>query len=119
MEHGSGHALGAMGALVGGNVRSILLGRSHSSLGLSARLGRALVGFGVLGLLCMVAYFVDLGTGLAVLVGLVERGVVYPFLLGLTCVGRAIVCAPSAEACRHASSEYAASSYRAAREKRR
>lgn len=98
MEHGGGHALGAMGAFVGGNVLSILLGRAHAQLGLSARLGKALVGFGMLGLVCMVGYFVGLGTGLAVLVGLVERGVVYPFLLGLVCVGRAIVRTPSADA---------------------
>jgi len=98
MEHGGGHALGAMGAFVGGNVLSILLGRAHAQLGLSARLGRALVAFGVLGLQFMVGYFVDVGTELFELVGLVERGVVYPFLLGLVCVGRASVRAPSADA---------------------
>jgi hypothetical protein len=90
MEHGGGHALGAMAAFIGGNLLSILLGRVHQCLGLSARLGRALVVFGAIGLLSMLAYFADVISGLNLLIGLVERGIVYPFLTGLICTGIAI-----------------------------
>lgn len=90
LEHGGGHALGAMAAFIGGNALAILLGRMYQQVELSPRRGRALVAFGVIGLLSMVGYFADLMSGLNVLVGLVERGIVYPFLIGLICVGATI-----------------------------
>lgn len=87
------HGLGAMAAFVGGNVLVILLGRRPQLLGLSRRLGTLLVAAGVVGLTFMVAYFVDVSS-VNVLIGLVERGVVYPFLAGLIAVGAAIWRAP-------------------------
>jgi hypothetical membrane protein len=92
MKDGTGnfHALGATAGFIGGNVLAILLGSTHRRLGLSPRLGRALVTLGVIGLLSMVAYFADLISGANVLIGLVERGAVYPFLIGLICAGAAI-----------------------------
>lgn len=87
MEHGSGHALGAMAAFIGGNVLAIAVGVMSQRIGLSPRLGRMLVAFGSLGLCAMVAYFVDLASGLNVLLGLVERAIVYPFLFGIAWTG--------------------------------
>jgi len=92
MNDGTGdlHALGALAGFVGGNVLAIVLGSMHRRVGLSPRLGRALVTVGVIGLVSMVAYFADLVSGLNVLVGLIERGAVHPFLLGLGCAGVAL-----------------------------
>jgi hypothetical membrane protein len=87
MEQGSGHAIGAMAAFIGGNLLAIVVGVMHQRIGLSPRLGRALIAFGALGLCAMVAYFVDLGSGFNVLLGLVERAVVYPFLFGILWLG--------------------------------
>lgn len=87
MEHGSGHALGAMAAFIGGNVLSVGVGVLHERLGLPAKLGRALIAAGAVGLCAMVGYFVDLASGFNVLLGLVERAIVYPFLLGVVCIG--------------------------------
>jgi hypothetical membrane protein len=87
MEQGSGHAIGAMAAFIGGNLLSIAVGVMHQRIGLSPKLGRALIAFGTLGLCAMVAYFVDLASGFNVLLGLVERAVVYPFLIGIVCIG--------------------------------
>lgn len=87
MEHGSGHALGAMAAFIGGNLLSIGVGIMHQRVGLPSKLGHALFAAGMVGLCAMVTYFVELGCGLNVLLGLVERAIVYPFLFGIVCMG--------------------------------
>ncbi len=87
MEHGSGHALGAMAAFIGGNLLAIAVGVMHQRTGLPLKLGRALVAFGSLGLGAMVAYFVALVSGFNLLLGLVERAIVYPFLIGNMWIG--------------------------------
>ncbi|GAA0241524.1 DUF998 domain-containing protein [Cryptosporangium japonicum] len=84
------HGLGALLAFVAGNVLSILLGRSYRSLGVSRRLGRTLVTFGAAGLVSLVAFGVVLGSGAGILIGLVERGILYPFLVGFVLLGRAL-----------------------------
>ena len=92
LKDGTGdfHALGATAGFIGGNALAILLGSMHQRIGLSPKLGRALVTVGVIGLLSMVAYFADLISGANVLIGLVERGAVHPFLIGLICAGASI-----------------------------
>ncbi|MFG1615952.1 DUF998 domain-containing protein [Nonomuraea wenchangensis] len=92
MNDGTGdfHALGALAGFIGGNVLAIVLGSMHGRVRLSLRLGRTLVAVGVIGLVSMVAYFADVISGANVLVGLIERGAVHPFLIGLTCAGVSI-----------------------------
>lgn len=89
MNDGTGdfHALGAIAGFVGGNVLAIALGSMHRRVGLSARLGRVLIAVGVLGLVSTVAYFADVMSGINVLIGLIERGAVHPFLIGLCFAG--------------------------------
>jgi hypothetical membrane protein len=84
------HGLGAMAGFIGGNALVILLGRMHRRVRLSPGIGRGLVIAGVAGLLSMVAFFADVTSGANVLIGLVERGVIYPFLIALGCAGAAI-----------------------------
>ena len=74
------HGLGAMAAIVGGNVLIILLGRLHRQLG-------AIVMLGAFGLVSTVAFLAVAGSGANVLVGLAERCAVYPVLIGLICAG--------------------------------
>jgi hypothetical membrane protein len=92
MNDGTGdfHALGALAGFIGGNVLAIVLGSVHRRVGLSPKLGRALVTVGVIGLVSMVAYLADVISGANVLVGLIERGAVHPFLIGLICAGASI-----------------------------
>jgi hypothetical membrane protein len=81
------HGLGAFTAFGGGNVLAILIGRSHRLLGVSRRLGRALVALGILGFVSLVAFMAVLGSGADVLIGFFERGVIYPFLIGFIVLG--------------------------------
>lgn len=80
------HGLGAMAAIVGGNVLAIVLGRMYRLIGVPRGRARAMVVLGVLGLVSLVGFFAVAGTG-ASLIGLVERCAVYPLLLALVCAG--------------------------------
>ncbi|WNV87036.1 DUF998 domain-containing protein [Umezawaea sp. Da 62-37] len=85
------HGLGAAVGFISGNVLAILIGRTRESLGLSRGLGRALVMAGVVGFASLVAYGVILALGTSPVIGLVERGIVDPFLAGFIAVGVALV----------------------------
>jgi hypothetical membrane protein len=84
------HGLGAFAAFVSGNVLVILLGRAHRLLGVSPRRGRALVVLGMVGFVSLVTFLAVLTSGANVLIGLFERGVIYPFLIGYILVGAAL-----------------------------
>jgi peptidoglycan/LPS O-acetylase OafA/YrhL len=81
------HGLGAAASFVAGNALVILVGRAHRLLGVSRRLGRALVGLGMFGFVSLAAFVAVLTSGTDVLTGLVERGVNYPFLIGFIVLG--------------------------------
>lgn len=81
------HGLGAMVAIVGGNVLVIVLGRVHRLIGVPAKPAKAMVVLGVFGLVSLVGFLALAGSGANVLIGLVERCAVYPLLIGLVCAG--------------------------------
>ncbi len=89
MNDGTGayHGLGAMAAIVGGNVLVIVLGRVHRLIGVPPKPARAMVVLGVLGLVSLVGFLALASSGANVLIGLVERCAVYPLLIGLVCAG--------------------------------
>lgn len=84
------HGLGALLAFISGNVLAILIGRAHQFLGVSRRLGSALVVLGILGLASLVVFGAILASGAGVLIGFFERGIVYTFLIGFIIVGAAL-----------------------------
>lgn len=89
------HSIGAFAGFLGGNVLTIVLGRSRERLGLPVTTGRALVTVGIVGLVSMACYLalivrsVD-GATIGV-IGLIERGATHPFLVATLCAGAAIV----------------------------
>ena len=91
-DNGTGdyHGLGAFAAIVGGNALAILLGTMHRSVGTSPRTGKALVVLGTTGLLSFAGFTAVVMSDGRTLVGLVERGAVYPYLIGFVCAGAAI-----------------------------
>lgn len=84
------HGLGALAAIVGGNVLVIVLGRLRRLIGVARRPGGAMVWLGAFGLVSMVGFLAVAGSGANVLIGLVERCAVYPLLFGLLCAGGSI-----------------------------
>ena len=89
-DDGDYHGLGAFAAIVGGNVLVILLGRTHRLIGISPRTGKILVALGVIGLISLAGFLAVVMSEAGILIGLVERGAVYPYLIGLICAGAAI-----------------------------
>lgn len=85
------HGLGAALAFISGNVLAIMLGRAYQLLGVSRRLGRTLTVLGTVGLLSLVAFGVVLASGAGILIGLFERGIIYPFLIGFVVLGRGLL----------------------------
>jgi hypothetical membrane protein len=100
MTDGTGdfHLLGAIAGFVAGNILAIVLGSMRRRVALPPTVGKALIAAGVVGLLAMAAYFTDLISGANVLVGLIERGIIYPFLVGLICAGAALLARPALRA---------------------
>ncbi|MGW8379466.1 DUF998 domain-containing protein [Streptomyces sp. ODS28] len=95
LQDGTGeyHSMGAFAGFTGGNVLVIVLGRRRQRIGVSARTGRALITVGVIGLLSMLLYLtliISSGGNAIGIIGLIERGAVHPFLIGLACAGAAI-----------------------------
>jgi hypothetical protein len=84
------HSLGAMAAIVGGNILVIVLGRLRRHLGISRRTGKTMVLLGAFGLVSTAAFITVAGSGANVLIGLVQRCAVYPFLIGLIYAGVSI-----------------------------
>ena len=84
------HGMGAMAAIMGGNVLIIVLGRMHSRLAINRKPANTMVALGAFGLASLVAFLAVAGSGTNILVGLVERCAVYPVLVGLICAGVSI-----------------------------
>ncbi|WP_431886418.1 DUF998 domain-containing protein [Micromonospora wenchangensis] len=84
------HGIGAILAFVSGNVLVILLGRAYRLLGMSSGLGRLLTMSGTFGLLSLVVFGTMVASGAGVLIGLFERGIIYPFLIGFVLAGAAL-----------------------------
>ncbi len=95
LDNGTGefHSMGAFAGFIGGNVLAIVLGRRRERIGISPRMGRALITVGVIGLVSMVLYLamiVTAGDTPIGIIGLIERGAVHPFLIGLLCAGASL-----------------------------
>jgi len=84
------HSLGAMAAIVGGNILIILLGRMYRDLGIGRKTGKAMMMLGAFGLVSMMGFLAVASSGANVLVGLVERCAVYAVLFGLIYAGVSI-----------------------------
>ncbi|MFI0424443.1 DUF998 domain-containing protein [Spongiactinospora sp. 9N601] len=84
------HFLGAVLGFLSGNVLIILIGRMYRLLGFSRGMGRGLVVAGIIGFVSLVAFGAVLGSGAGLLIGLVERGIIYPFLICFIIVGAAL-----------------------------
>lgn len=95
LEDGTGefHSMGAFAGFIGGNALAIVLGRRWRRIGGSPRMGRALITVGVIGLLSTVLYLAMIFTAGETpigIIGLIERGAVHPFLIGLICAGASL-----------------------------
>ncbi|MEU6610358.1 DUF998 domain-containing protein [Streptomyces shenzhenensis] len=95
LENGTGefHSMGAFAGFIGANTLAVVLGRRRRRIGLSPRMGAALIAVGVIGLLSMTLYLAMIltaGDTPVGIIGLIERGAVHPFLIGVICAGASL-----------------------------
>jgi hypothetical membrane protein len=96
LKDGTGqyHSLGAFSGFLAGNILVIMLGTMRRRLGFSRTLGKSLVAAGVIGLISTLLYLVAIFTSGDTIIGIVgipERGAVYPLLIGLLVTGISVV----------------------------
>ncbi|MFD7667177.1 DUF998 domain-containing protein [Streptomyces sp. NPDC059788] len=83
------HPIGALASIVSGNVLAVLMGRQHSALGVSRRVGRSMVVLGAIGLIGLPLYLSVAGSEFG-LIGLVERVAIYPLFIGQILAGASL-----------------------------
>ncbi|GHG03073.1 MULTISPECIES: DUF998 domain-containing protein [Amycolatopsis] len=87
------HTYGAQGVMLAGNVMAIVVGVNASRIGLGHGRRVASIVLGVFGLVAFGVFMADVFTGWAWNIGLFERAVIYPIMIGHVVLGRGLVAA--------------------------
>jgi hypothetical protein len=87
------HTFGAQGVMLAGNAMAIVAGVNGSRLGIGRGRSIASVVLGVVGLVAFPVFMVDVFTGWMWNIGLFERGVIYPIMIGHVLLGSGLIAA--------------------------
>lgn len=87
------HTYGAQGVMVAGNVMAIVVGVNGARIGLDRGRSITSIVVGIAGLVSFVIFMVDVFSGWAWNVGLFERGVIYPIMVGHVLLGTGLLAA--------------------------
>ncbi|WP_372665844.1 DUF998 domain-containing protein [Amycolatopsis kentuckyensis] len=90
------HTYGAQGVMLAGNLMAIVVGVNATRIGLGRGRGVASVVLGVFGLVAFVVFMADVFTGWAWNIGLFERAVIYPIMIGHVALGSGLIAASAA-----------------------
>ncbi|MFB9689457.1 hypothetical protein [Amycolatopsis plumensis] len=90
------HTYGAQGVMLAGNVMAIVVGVNASRLGQGRGRRVASIALGVFGLVAFGAFMADVFTGWAWNIGLFERAVIYPIMIGHVVLGGGLAAARTA-----------------------
>ncbi|WP_234545245.1 DUF998 domain-containing protein [Streptomyces shenzhenensis] len=85
------HTLGAQGVMLAGNIMAIVVGASGARLGLGRGRSVALTALGAAGLVAFPVFMADVFTGWMWDVGMFERAVIYPIMIGHVLVGSGVI----------------------------
>ncbi|MEV7076372.1 DUF998 domain-containing protein [Streptomyces sp. NPDC093990] len=94
------HTLGAQGVMLSGNVMAIVVGSAGDRIGLSRSRSLASVALGTAGLLTFPLFMADVLTGWMWNVGMFERAVIYPIMIGHALLGSSLAAAQRRRATR-------------------
>ncbi|NUR97994.1 MAG: DUF998 domain-containing protein, partial [Kribbellaceae bacterium] len=81
------HQFGAQGVMLAGNVMAIVVGASGARIGLGRGSRIASIVLGIVGLVAFPVFMADVFTGWAWNIGMFERGVIYPIMIGHVLLG--------------------------------
>lgn len=87
------HTIGAQSVMVAGNLMTIVVGASGARIGLSRGRSVASVVLGVAGLVAFPVFMTNALTGWWWNIGLFERAVIYPIMIGHVLLGGALIAA--------------------------
>ncbi|MGW3991142.1 DUF998 domain-containing protein [Streptomyces sp. NPDC004830] len=88
------HTLGAQTVMLAGNVMAIVAGAGGARIGLSRRRSLASIALGTAGLIAFPLFMADALTGWMWNIGMLERAVIYPIMIGHALLGSAVAAAP-------------------------
>lgn len=97
------HTYGAQGVMLAGNLMAIVVGVNATRIGLGRGRRVASIVSGVFGLVAFAAFMADVFTGWAWNIGLFERAVIYPIMVGHVVLGSGLLAARTARAAQHTS----------------
>ena len=87
------HTFGAQGVMLAGNLMAIAVGSEGARIGLSRGRSRAMVALGTGGLVAFPLFMADVLTGWMWNVGMFERAVIYPIMIGHALLGSTVAAA--------------------------
>jgi hypothetical membrane protein len=87
------HTLGAQGVMLAGNGMAIAVGVGGARIGLSRARSLASTALGATGLIAFILFMADVSTGWMWNVGMFERAVIYPIMIGHALLGSSVAAA--------------------------
>ncbi|MGK3203161.1 DUF998 domain-containing protein [Amycolatopsis sp. MEPSY49] len=97
------HTYGAQGVMLAGNLMAITVGAAGSRIGLGRGRRITSIVLGVFGLVAFAVFMADVFTGWAWNIGLFERAVIYPIMVGHVVLGSGLLTARAARTAQHTS----------------
>ena len=87
------HTFGAQGVMLAGNAMAIVVGANGSRIGLDDGRSTSSLVLGIVGLVAFPLFMVDVFTGWMWNIGMFERGVIYPIMIGHLLLARGLIAA--------------------------
>lgn len=85
------HTFGAQGVMLAGNIMAIVVGASRARIGFGRGRSIASIVLGIAGLVAFPVFMADVFTGWAWNIGMFERAVIYPIMIGHVLLGSGLV----------------------------
>jgi hypothetical membrane protein len=87
------HTVGAQGVMLAGNIMAIVVGAGGARIGLARGRSIASIALGTVGLISFPLFMADVFTGWMWDIGLFERAVIYPIMIGHALLGSSVAAA--------------------------
>ncbi|WP_262062605.1 DUF998 domain-containing protein [Streptomyces sp. STR69] len=84
------HTVGAQGVMLAGNIMAIVVGAGGARIGLTRSRSIASIALGIAGLIAFPLFMADVFTGWMWNVGMFERAVIYPIMIGHALLGSSV-----------------------------
>jgi hypothetical membrane protein len=94
------HTFGAQGVMLAGNIMAIVVGASGARIGLGRGRSITSIALGTVGLIAFPLFMADVFTGWMWDIGLFERAVIYPIMIGHALLGSSVAAAQRRHATR-------------------